>query len=84
MQITAAIVKELRDKTGAGMMDCKKALTETDGDIDKAVDVLRAKVLQRLRKKPVVPLKKVLSTHTFILPVINWVFWLKLIVKRIS
>ena len=37
MQITAAIVKELRDKTGAGMMDCKKALTETDGDIEKAI-----------------------------------------------
>ena len=42
--ITAALVKELRDKTGAGMMDCKKALTETDGDVDKAVELLRVKL----------------------------------------
>jgi elongation factor Ts len=51
MQITAAIVKELRDKTGAGMMDCKKALTETDGDIEKAIDVLRAKGIAKAEKK---------------------------------
>ena len=38
MAITAALVKELRDKTGAGMMDAKKALTETDGDMDAATD----------------------------------------------
>ena len=43
MAITAALVKELRDKTGAGMMDAKKALTETDGDMDAAVDWLRTK-----------------------------------------
>jgi len=42
--ITAAQVKELRDKTGAGMMDCKAALTETDGDIDAAVELLRVKL----------------------------------------
>ncbi|MEJ7891119.1 MAG: translation elongation factor Ts [Solirubrobacteraceae bacterium] len=42
--VTASMVKELRDKTGAGMMDCKKALTETDGDIDKAVELLRVKL----------------------------------------
>jgi elongation factor Ts len=42
--ITAAQVKELRDKTGAGMMECKKALTETDGDMDKAVELLRVKL----------------------------------------
>jgi elongation factor Ts len=42
--ITAAMVKELRDRTGAGMMDCKKALTETDGDIEKAVELLRVRV----------------------------------------
>ena len=41
MAISAKQVKELRDKTGAGMMDCKKALQEADGDIDKAMDVLR-------------------------------------------
>lgn len=51
MQITAAIVKELRDKTGAGMMDCKKALTETNGDVDKAIDVLRAKGIAKAEKK---------------------------------
>jgi elongation factor Ts len=41
--ITAAQVKELRDRTGAGMMDCKRALTENDGDIDKAIEWLRVK-----------------------------------------
>ena len=41
MAITAAMVKELREMTGAGMMDCKKALTETNGDMDAAVDVLK-------------------------------------------
>ena len=41
MEITAAMVKALREKTGAGMMDCKKALVETDGDMDKAVELLR-------------------------------------------
>lgn len=43
MAISAKLVKELRERTGAGMMDCKKALTETDGDIDKAIDYLREK-----------------------------------------
>lgn len=46
MAISASQVKELRDKTGAGMMDCKKALTESDGDFQKAIDYLRKKVLQ--------------------------------------
>ncbi|MEA2124731.1 MAG: elongation factor Ts [Solirubrobacteraceae bacterium] len=43
-EITAGMVKELRDKTGAGMMDCKKALTETDGDVEQAVELLRVKL----------------------------------------
>ena len=43
--ITASMVKELREMSGAGMMDCKKALTETDGDFDKAVEFLREKGL---------------------------------------
>lgn len=51
MVITAAIVKELRDKTGAGMMDCKKALTETEGDITKAIDLLRVKGIAKAEKK---------------------------------
>jgi len=50
-QITAALVKELRDKTGAGMMDCKKALTETDGNIEASVDWLRKKGLSQAAKK---------------------------------
>ncbi len=41
MQITAAMVKELRERTGAGMMDCKRALTEADGDLDKAIGIMR-------------------------------------------
>lgn len=51
MAISAAQVKELREMTGAGMMDCKKALTETEGDMDKAVDVLREKGLGKAAKK---------------------------------
>jgi elongation factor Ts len=51
MAITAQAVKELRDRTGAGMMDCKKALTETDGDIDEAIKVLRTKGLAAAAKK---------------------------------
>ncbi len=51
MAITAAQVKELRDSTGAGMMDAKKALTETDGDMEAAVDWLRAKGLAKAAKK---------------------------------
>ncbi|MGL5087679.1 MAG: translation elongation factor Ts [Clostridium sp.] len=49
--INAKLVKELRDRTGAGMMDCKKALTETAGDIEKAVEVLREKGLAAAAKK---------------------------------
>jgi len=51
MAITAAMVKELRDNTGAGMMDAKKALTETDGDMEAAVDWLRTKGLAKAAKK---------------------------------
>jgi elongation factor Ts len=51
MAYTAADVKNLRERTGAGMMDCKKALTETDGDIEAAVDALRAKGLAAAAKK---------------------------------
>lgn len=50
-QITAALVKELRERTGAGMMDCKKALTEVNGDLDKAIDLLREKGLAAAAKK---------------------------------
>ncbi len=50
-KITASMVKELREKTGAGMMDCKQALTENDGDMEKAIDWLRAKGLSKAAKK---------------------------------
>jgi elongation factor Ts len=50
-EITAASVKELRERTGAGMMDCKKALTETNGDLDKAIEFLREKGLAAAAKK---------------------------------
>lgn len=51
MEVTAQLVKELREKTGAGMMDCKKALVECGGDLDKAVDYLREKGLAKAAKK---------------------------------
>jgi len=51
MAVTAQMVKELREMTGAGMMDCKKALVETDGDMDKAVETLREKGLAKAAKK---------------------------------
>ena len=51
MAFTAADVKNLREMTGVGMMDCKKALTETDGDMDKAVEYLREKGLAKAAKK---------------------------------
>jgi elongation factor Ts len=51
MTISASLVKELREKTGAGMMDCKTALTEVKGDIEAAVDWLRKKGLSKAAKK---------------------------------
>ena len=50
-EVTASMVKDLREMTGAGMMDCKKALAETDGDVEKAVEVLREKGLAKAAKK---------------------------------
>ena len=49
--VTASLVKELREKTGAGMMDCKKVLTETDGDIEKAIELLRERGIAKAAKK---------------------------------
>lgn len=51
MAVSAAAVKELREKTGAGMLDCKKALDETNGDLEKAIDILREKGLSAAAKK---------------------------------
>lgn len=50
-EITAAMVKQLRDKTGAGMMDCKKALQEAEGDFDKAAEILRKKGIAKAAKR---------------------------------
>ncbi len=50
-EITASMVKELREKTGVGMMDCKKALTEADGDMEKAMEVLRKKGIAKAAKR---------------------------------
>lgn len=51
MAVTAQMVKELRERTGAGMMDCKNALVDSDGDIEKAIDALRTKGLAKAAKK---------------------------------
>ena len=50
-EITAALVKDLREKSGAGMMDCKKALQENDGDVNASIDWLRTKGLSKAAKK---------------------------------
>src|SRR5690554_4811169 len=51
MVINASMVKDLRDRTGAGMMDCKNALVETNGDIEKAIELLREKGIAKAAKK---------------------------------
>ena len=61
--ITAAMVKELRESTGAGMMECKKALTETDGDMEAAVDVLRKSGAAKVEKKAGKVLQQQLRKH---------------------
>ena len=65
--ISASMVKELRETTGCGMMDCKKALTETNGDMEKAIEFLREKGLATAQKKagriaPRVLLKRMFPT----------------------
>ena len=62
MEVTASMVKDLREQTGAGMMDCKKALAETNGNMEEAVNWLREKVLLNLQRKKAVLLPKVLLT----------------------
>ena len=57
-EVTASLVKELREKTGAGMIDCKKALGEVQGDLEKAVDWLRTKGLSAAAKKAAPAVKK--------------------------
>ena len=62
MAITASQVKELRDKTGAGMMDCKKALVEADGNFEKAIEILRKKGTSVAAKRVDV-VNMLLATH---------------------
>jgi len=65
--ITAKLVKDLRDKTGAGMMDCKKALNETEGNLDKALEWLRKKGIASAEKKSEELRLKVLLVVIYIL-----------------
>lgn len=58
-EITAALVKSLRETSGAGMLDCKKALVETNGNMEEAIDWLRKKGLASAAKKPAVSPQKV-------------------------
>ena len=60
-EITAALVKELRERTGQGMMDCKKALTAAGGDIEKAIDDMRAAAPSRQPRRPAISLLKARS-----------------------
>ena len=64
MAITAGMVKELREMTGAGMMDCKKALTEADGSMEKAVELLREKVWLHPQRRQAVSHPKVWLQYT--------------------
>ena len=65
MKISAKTVKDLRERTGAGMMDCKKALLQSDGDLDKAIDFLRKSGIAKAEKKEAEQLAKALYIHIF-------------------
>lgn len=82
MAVSAASVKELREKTGAGMLDCKKALEQSGGDLDKAVDILREKGLSAAAKKAGVPPRKASSSLTYTRAVESACWW-KSTAKRI-
>ena len=65
MKISAKTVKDLRERTGAGMMDCKKALLQSNGDLDKAIDFLRKSGIAKAEKKEVEQLVKESYIHIF-------------------
>ena len=65
MKISAKTVKDLRERTGAGMMDCKKALLQSNGDLDKAIDFLRKSGIAKAEKKEAEQLAKVSYIHIF-------------------
>lgn len=66
MAVTASMVKELREMTGAGMMDCKKILVEADGNMDKAIELLREKGLAKAAKKREESLHRVLLSLQYL------------------
>ena len=72
--IAASTVKELRDKTNAGMMDCKKVLTETDGDIDAAIKLLRERGIAKASKKADPPLPQTPPPRTSIAVVLILIY----------
>ena len=80
--ISASVVKELREVSGAGMMDCKKALQEANGDIKKAMEVLRKNGIAKAQKNQEELHQMALLYHIFI-QVLSLVFCLKLIVRQI-
>lgn len=82
MAFTAKDVVALRERTGVGMMDCKKALTEADGDMEKAVDILREKGLAKQAKKRAAWRLRAWRMPRSI-PIKKWAFWLKSTRKRI-
>ena len=67
MKISATTVKDLRERTGAGMMDCKNALVKSEGDLDKAIDFLRKSGIAKAEKKEVEQLVKASYFHIFIM-----------------
>ena len=72
-EITLELIQQLRDRTGVGMMDCKKALTEAGGDIEKAIELLRKKGLQLLKNVQATLLLKALCMLTSIqVPVLGY------------
>ena len=75
MSIDASIVKQLREKTGAGMMDCKKALVETAGNVDEAINYLRKSGIAKAEKKVIEEPKKVWYSLISIMEV-AWAYWL--------
>jgi hypothetical protein len=82
MAISANDVKTLRERTGAGMMDCKHALQESNGDMEKAIDWLRKKGLQKVEKKAGRETREESSSTIFIRAAVS-AFWLKSTAKPI-
>lgn len=76
MEITIEMIKELREKTGCGIMDCRAALRTSNGDMDGAIEELREKGLKKQKNEPTVKLPKVVWKSTFTVKV-AWSCWWK-------